>query len=65
MSLNLKRPLVFLDIEATGLNVDSITPQAAIYLTIQIDLVGKIKNNCLFTKTAVSSKIQFTTQPNR
>jgi aspartate aminotransferase len=31
----------FQNLKKEGFNVDSITPQAAIYLTIQIDLVGK------------------------
>ena len=31
----------FLQLKKDGFNVDAITPQAAIYLTLQIDLVGK------------------------
>ena len=32
-------------LKAEGYNVDSIEPQAAIYLTVKIDLVGKTKAN--------------------
>jgi len=35
----------FQKLKKEGFNVDSIAPQAAIYLTIQIDLVGKKTNN--------------------
>ena len=31
----------FLDLKKAGYDVDAITPQAAMYLTVQIDLVGK------------------------
>ena len=32
-------------LKAEGFNVNSIKPQAAIYLSVQIDLIGKIKPN--------------------
>ena len=34
----------FMSLKKEGLTVDAITPEAAIYLTIKIDLVGKITN---------------------
>ncbi len=49
----------FQQLKAEGLPVDACAPQAAIYLTIQIDLVGKktIENNNLETQADVTSYI--------
>jgi aspartate aminotransferase len=35
----------FMQLKKTGFNVDAIPPQAAIYLTIKVDLVGKTTSN--------------------
>lgn len=40
----------FQELKNEGFNVDSIAPQAAIYLTIQIDLVGKKANDNILEK---------------
>ena len=47
----------FIQLKADGFSVDAIAPQAAIYLTIQIDLVGKIKedNTTLINQAAVTA----------
>jgi aspartate aminotransferase len=41
----------FQDLRKAGFNVDAIAPQAAIYLTVQIDLVGKKTANGELIKT--------------
>ena len=47
----------FIQLKGDGFSVDAIAPQAAIYLTIQIDLVGKIKedNTTLINQAAVTA----------
>ena len=47
----------FIQLKADGFSVDAIAPQAAIYLTIQINLVGKIKedNTTLINQAAVTA----------
>jgi aspartate aminotransferase len=47
----------FQKMKAAGLAVDSITPEAAIYLTVQIDLKGKrtAENTLLDSQAAVTS----------
>ncbi len=49
----------FKQLKAEGFSVDSIIPQAAIYLTVQIDLVGKFTadGNVLEDQSAVTSYI--------
>jgi aspartate aminotransferase len=49
----------FIALKAKGYSVDSVTPQAAIYLTIKIDLVGKTttEGNILATQSDVTSYI--------
>jgi aspartate aminotransferase len=49
----------FINLKEKGYSVDSVTPQAAIYLTIKIDLVGKItqEGNTLATQQDVTSYI--------
>ena len=49
----------FRDLKKDGFKVDAIAPQAAIYLTIQIDLVGKKTRQgiCLKTQDEVTSYI--------
>jgi aspartate aminotransferase len=49
----------FIALKEKGYSVDSVTPQAAIYLTIKIDLVGKTTadGNELATQTDVTSYI--------
>lgn len=49
----------FMNLKKEGFKVDAIAPQAAIYLTIQIDLVGKKtrQGNCLQTQDEVTSYI--------
>lgn len=49
----------FIALKEKGYNVDSVTPQAAIYLTIKIDLVGKTtaEGNILETQSDVTSYI--------
>ena len=49
----------FIALKQKGYSVDSVTPQAAIYLTIKIDLVGKTtaQGNVLATQSDVTSYI--------
>jgi aspartate aminotransferase len=49
----------FMDLKKEGFKVDAIPPQAAIYLTIRIDLVGKKtrQGNCLTNQDDVTSYI--------
>ena len=49
----------FIALKQKGYSVDSVTPQAAIYLTIKIDLVGKTTpdGNLLATQSDVTSYI--------
>ena len=49
----------FIRLKQKGYSVDSVTPQAAIYLTIKIDLVGKItaEGNVLAEQSDVTSYI--------
>jgi len=49
----------FIALKEKGYSVDSVTPQAAIYLTIKIDLVGKTtsEGNILLTQSDVTSYI--------
>ena len=49
----------FIALKQKGYSVDSVTPQAAIYLTIKIDLVGKTtaEENILATQSDVTSYI--------
>ncbi len=49
----------FIGLKAKGFSVDAVTPQAAIYLTIKIDLVGKTtaEGNLLATQMDVTSYI--------
>lgn len=49
----------FISLKEKGFSVDAITPQAAIYLTVKIDLVGKKTDNgvILFTQAEVTSYI--------
>ncbi len=49
----------FIALKEKGFSVDAITPQAAIYLTVKIDLVGKQTDNggILLTQTEVTSYI--------
>lgn len=49
----------FIALKEKGYSVDSVTPQAAIYLTIKIDLVGKTtaEGNILATQSDVTSYI--------
>jgi aspartate aminotransferase len=49
----------FMDLKKEGFKVDAIPPQAAIYLTIRIDLVGKKtrQGNCLINQNDVTSYI--------
>ncbi len=49
----------FIALKEKGYSVDSVTPQAAIYLTIKIDLVGKTtsEGNILSTQSDVTSYI--------
>ena len=49
----------FIALKEKGYSVDSVTPQAAIYLTIKIDLVGKTASdgNILLTQSDVTSYI--------
>ena len=49
----------FITLKQKGYSVDSVTPQAAIYLTIKIDLVGKTtaEENILATQSDVTSYI--------
>jgi aspartate aminotransferase len=48
----------FIALKNEGFNVDAIVPQAAIYLTVQIDLVGKKANeNILHTQADVTAYI--------
>src|SRR6478752_260182 len=49
----------FIALKEKGYSVDSVTPQAAIYLTIKIDLVGKTtaEGNLLATQSDVTSYI--------
>jgi aspartate aminotransferase len=49
----------FIALKEKGYNVDSVTPQAAIYLTIKIDLAGKTtaEGKILETQSDVTSYI--------
>jgi len=49
----------FMALKEKGYSVDSVTPQAAIYLTIKIDLVGKTtaEGNVLATQSDVTSYV--------
>ncbi len=49
----------FIALKEKGYSVDSVTPQAAIYLTIKIDLVGKetAEGNILYTQADVTSYV--------
>ena len=49
----------FIALKAKGFNVDAVTPQAAIYLTVKVDLVGKktAEGNVLATQANVTDYI--------